>query len=64
VPLFGVGLTAGAELIALAGTCGHDWWTGAGWGLVGLAGAAFALAAWCVALVLWPPARSRAGIAA
>jgi len=64
VPLLGVGWTAGVELIALAGNCGHDWWTGAGWGLVGLAVVAFALAGWCVVLLLWPLARSRARTAA
>jgi len=64
VPLLGVALTSGAGLISLAGGCGHGWWTGAGWSLIGLAGVAAMSAAWCVALLLGPAARVRPGAAA
>jgi hypothetical protein len=53
-PLAGIALSAGGPLIALADVCGHAWWTGAGWSLIGLAGAASGLAIWCVSRLLQP----------
>jgi hypothetical protein len=52
VPLAGIALTAGGALTAVAGQCGHAWWTGAGWGLIALAAAAAVLAVWCGSLLL------------
>jgi hypothetical protein len=58
-PFAGIALSAGGPLIALADVCGHAWWTGAGWSLIGLAGAASVLATWCVSRLLPPKKRAR-----
>jgi hypothetical protein len=54
VPLAGIALTASVPLMVLADECGHVWWTGAGWSLIGLTGAASALAIWCLSRLLLP----------
>jgi hypothetical protein len=61
VPLAGIAVTAGGALMALADECGRAWWTGAGWSLIGLTGAATVLAIGCVRRLLLP--RNRRGAA-
>jgi hypothetical protein len=58
VPLSGFALTAGAALYALAGNCGHAWWTAAGWTLNVLATLAFLATVRCLAVLLLGPARA------
>jgi hypothetical protein len=60
VPLAGIAVTAGVSLMALADQCGHAWWTGAGWSLIVLTGAASVLAVWCVSRLLLPSNRGGA----
>ncbi len=57
VPLFGVALTAGVTLHGLADPCGHGWWAGAGGSLEVLAALAFMASGWCLAVLLFGPAR-------
>lgn len=57
IPLAGVSLTAASGLLGTS--CAPMWWTIAGWGLLALTPASFAMVGWCGAAVLLPTGQAK-----